>query len=134
MAALGATLFDEVLKTFPGQPMHIDLIHGATPVYRRPYHVPQVHLDTFKKEVYHLVDVGLLSPVRNTEWGLPTFITPKRGGAVRWVSDLKELNKVFEKTQYTLSIRTDVLRRRKGYEFLTKLDTYINDVLHICSE
>ena len=35
---------------------------------------------------------------------------------------MRELNKVVKKTQYTLPIITDVLRRRKGYEFLTKLD------------
>ena len=28
----------------------------------------------------------------------------------------------YKKTQYTLPIIIDVLRRRKGYEFLTKLD------------
>ena len=41
--------------------------------------------------MHYLVDIGVLSPVRDTEWGLPTPIS-------------------------------DVLRRRKGYEFLTKLD------------
>ena len=41
--------------------------------------------------MHYLVDIGVLSPVRDTEWGLLTPIS-------------------------------DVLRRRKGYEFLTKLD------------
>ena len=36
-----------------------------------------------------------------------------------------------KKTQYILPIITDVLRRRKGCEFLTKLDIHINDVLYI---
>ena len=35
-------LFDGVLKEYPGQPMHIDLQPDASPVYRRPYPVPQV--------------------------------------------------------------------------------------------
>ena len=60
-------LFDEVLKKYPGQPMHIDLQPNASPVYRRPYPVPQVHLATFKKELDHLVDIGVLPSVRDTE-------------------------------------------------------------------
>ena len=44
-------LFDYMLEKHPGQPMHIDLQPNASPVYRRPYPVPQVHLATFKKEL-----------------------------------------------------------------------------------
>ena len=50
-------LFDGYLKEYPGQPMHIDLQPNASPVYRRPYPVPQVHLATFKKELDHLVEI-----------------------------------------------------------------------------
>ena len=64
--------------------------------------------------------------------GLTNLHHAKKGWYVRWVSDLRELNKVLKKTQYALPIITDVLRRRKGYEFLTKLDISINDVLQVC--
>ena len=57
--------------------MHISLIPGVTPVYRRPYHVPQVHVETFKKELHHLVDTGVLSPVWETMNGACQS-TPKR--------------------------------------------------------
>ena len=66
--------------------------------------------------------MGVLSPARDTEWGLPTFIIPKKDGRVRWFSDMRELNKAIKRTQYTLPIIQDVLRKLQGYTFLTKLD------------
>ncbi|KAL7525700.1 hypothetical protein ACHAWF_001472 [Thalassiosira exigua] len=77
---------------------------------------------TFKKELDHLVELGVLSPVRDTERGLPTFIIPKKDGRVPWISDMRELNKVIKRTQYTLPIISDVLRKRSGYKFVSKLD------------
>ncbi len=91
--------------------MHIELKTGAQPVYCQPYPVPMVHMATFKKELDHLVEIGVLSLVQDTEWGVPTFITPKKYGRVQWVSNMSELNKVIKQTQYNLPIITDVLHK-----------------------
>ena len=88
---------------------------GAQPVYRQPYTVPMVHMATFKKELDHLVEIGVLSPVQDTEWVLPTLIMPKKDGRMHWVSDMCELNKVIKRMQYNFPIVTDVLRKQKGY-------------------
>jgi hypothetical protein len=40
----------------------------------------------------------------------------------KWVSDFCELNKVIVRQVYLLLIISNVLRRRSGYEFLTKID------------
>ena len=61
-------LFDGNLGKYPGEPMHIKLEDGAQPVYRRPYPIPTVHMATFKKELDHLVEIGVLLPVWYTEW------------------------------------------------------------------
>ncbi len=75
-------LFDGTLGKHTAEPMHIKLEDGAQPVCRRPYPIPMVHMATFKKELDHVVEIGVLLPVRDTEWGLPTFITPKKDGRV----------------------------------------------------
>ena len=102
--------------------MHIELKKGAYTAYWRPYPIPMVHMATFKKELDHLIEIGVLLTVQDTEWGLPLFITPQKDGRICWVSDMRKLNKVIKRTQYNLPIITDVLRKRKGFEFLTKLD------------
>jgi hypothetical protein len=47
-------------------------------VHRRAYPVPKLHEGTSKKELEHLVCIGVLSPQGSSEWGLRTFITPKK--------------------------------------------------------
>jgi hypothetical protein len=87
-----------------------------------PYPVPQIHLKTFKKELDHLVRIGVLAAQQESEWASPSFIIPKKDGSVCWIIHLRQLNKVIRRKQYPLPIIMDMLHKRSEYKFFTKLD------------
>ena len=102
--------------------MYLKIKPNAEPVHMRLYTVPRIHLQTYKNDLDHLVDIGVLSPQGTSEWASPNFIIPKIDGRVRWISDLRALNEVIKRKRYDLSVIVDILRKRKGYAFFTKLD------------
>jgi hypothetical protein len=115
-------MFDGTVGVYPHKKVHIDIDPNAKPVHSRPYPVPQIHLKNFKKELDHLVRLGVLAAQQESEWASPSFIIPKKDGRVHWIIDLRQLNKVIRCKQYPLPIITDILRKRSEYKFFTKLD------------
>lgn len=115
-------LFSGELGKYPHRKIHLDIDPAAKPVRRRPYPVAHAHLNLFKGELDRLCEIGVLKKAGASEWSLPTFIIPKKDGTIRWVSDLRELNKVIKRKAYPLPRISDVLRRRSGYKYFTKLD------------
>ena len=115
-------LFNGQLKHYPQSKVHLQLKPDAKPFQCRPYQVPFAHRELFKGELDRLVQQGVLEPANRSQWTAPTFITPKKDGRVRWVSDFRVLNKNLFRRQYELPRIKDILDRRSGYKYFTKLD------------
>jgi hypothetical protein len=115
-------MFDGTLGIHRHKKVHIDIDPNAKPVHSRPYPIPQTHLKTFKKELDHLVRIGVLAAQQESEWASASFIIPKKDGRVGCISNLRQLNKVIRPKQYPLQIITDILRKRSEYKFFTNLD------------
>jgi hypothetical protein len=55
-------MFDGTLGVYPHKKVHIGIDPNAKPVHACLYLVPRVHLHTIKKELDHLVEIGVLAP------------------------------------------------------------------------
>ena len=76
-------MFDSTLSLYPHCKVHIEIDPNAKPKHSRAYPVPRIHLSTFKRELDHLVKVGILAVQGESKWCSPSFITPKKDGRVR---------------------------------------------------
>ena len=116
------TLFNGGLVCYKGSKGHIDLDPAVPPKHFKPYPVPNIHLETFKKELDHLVTIGVLEKAGMSQWASLTFITPKKDSRVPCVSDLRNLNTAVKRQQYPIPIIQGVIMRRDGYKYFAKLD------------
>ena len=110
------------LPEFSGPKVSLELLPEAIPVRSRPYPVPAKHRDIFKLELDRLEQIGVLSRTGPQQWLSPTFIVPKKDGRVRWVSDFRALNKCLKRKVYNLPRIQDILKKRSGYRYFTKID------------
>ena len=115
-------LFSNQLRVYPHRKIHLEIDPNAIPKHYRPYSVARAHLQVFKNELDRLVSIGVLRECGATEWAAPTMAIPKKDNTIRVVSDFRELNKVIRRRVFPLPRIQDVLHRRTGYLFFTKLD------------
>ena len=116
------TLFDGTLGDWDTEPIHLRLKPGATPFHGRPFPIPRIHLETLKKEVARLEEIGVLKRQPDSEWASPTFIIPKKNKTVRFISDFREVNKRIVRTPYPIPKISTVLQEMEGFTYATALD------------
>ena len=122
-------LFDNELGTYPDERIHLDLKDGVVPHCQpRAYTVPINHREVFKAEFNRLVKIRILEEASRSEWIARTFIIPKKllpgkdVARVRWISNFRGLNLCLKRKTYPIPKIGDILARRTGYQFLTKMD------------
>jgi hypothetical protein len=115
-------LFDGALGTWNGPPVALRLKKDATPHFARPFSVPHIHERTLKIEIDRLVKLGVLKWTKANKWAAPTFITPKKDGRVRFISDFRKLNKWLRQAPYPIPKIQDLLHKLEGFMCATSLD------------
>ena len=117
------TLFDGTLGRWEGREYDIELKPDATPYRACPFPIPRVHEATLKLELECLCKIGVLKKVNHSQWAVPTFIVPKKDGSVRFISDLREINKRILRKPYPIPHIQDLLMKLEGFMYATSLDS-----------
>ena len=94
--------FDGTLGALATEPVDLELKPDSKPFNSRYYPVPRINKETFRKELNILVEIGVLTPVEQSQYSTPVFITPKKEGTVRFITDYLRLNPKLVRKPYHL--------------------------------
>ena len=109
-------LFSGDLGKVPGPPVKLHLKPNSTPYCARSYTIPKSLERLARKEINDLVDIGVLVEIVDAEWLSPSFFRPKKDGRVRFVSDLRKLNRYLVRHPHPLPNIEDVIWKMNGFE------------------
>jgi hypothetical protein len=102
--------------------MSLELKEGAKPYHGKAYPVPQSRKETTIKELNRLIKLGVLEFQPESEWASPSFITGKKDGTVRFLTDFREVNKRLVRKPFPLPKNSTVLQELEGFTYATTLD------------
>nr|GEU66934.1 putative reverse transcriptase domain-containing protein [Tanacetum cinerariifolium] len=120
--------FPEVfLDDLPGLPpprqveFKIELIPGAAPVARAPYHLATSELKELSDQLKELSEKGFIRP-SSSPWGASVLFVKKKDGSFHMCIDYRELNKLTVKNQYPLLRIDDLFDQLQGSSVYSKID------------
>nr|GEU94608.1 putative reverse transcriptase domain-containing protein [Tanacetum cinerariifolium] len=99
----------------------IELIHGATPVARAPYHLAPFKLKELSDQLKELSKKGFIRP-SSSPWGSPMLFVKKKDGSFRMCIDYRELNKLKVKNRYLVPKIDDLFDQLQGSSVYSKID------------
>ncbi|GJW86842.1 hypothetical protein Tco_0162182 [Tanacetum coccineum] len=117
-------VFPEDLSGLPPQrqvEFRIDLVPGATPIVKSPYHLAPSEMQELSGQLQELKDKGFIRP-SHSPWGAPVLFVKKKDGSLRMCIDYRELNKLTVKNRYPLSRIDDLFDQLQGSRFFSKID------------
>jgi len=119
-------LFAGRLGLWPDGQISIDLDPEIEPFHcHRAMRIPHIHLETLKKEVRRLVEIGVLEVVDGATagpWCAPSFIIPKKDGRVRFLTDYRRLNRAIRRKPWPMPHILDMIQDIGAFTYVTALD------------
>ena len=104
-------LFHGNLGIWYVKPYDIKLKPDAEPYHGKPFPVQRINELTFKQELDRLEYLKVIKKVNRSHWGAPTFLIPKEDSTVRFISDIRDMNKRILRQPYPMPKIQDLLLR-----------------------
>ncbi|KAI3672437.1 hypothetical protein L6452_38525 [Arctium lappa] len=117
-------VFPEDLTALPPDrqvEFRIDLMSGAAPIARVPYHLASSEMKEMMTQLQELLDKGFIRP-STSPWGAPVLFVKKKDGSMRMCINYRELNKVTVKNKYPLPRIDDLFDQLQGASYFSKID------------
>ena len=119
--------FDIFPNELPSLPPHrevefgIDLVPGATPISKAPYHLSLAELKELKQQLQELTESGFIR-LSTSPWGALVLFVKKKDGSLRMCIDYRMLNSVTIKNKYPLPRIDDLFDQLRGASVFSKID------------
>ena len=114
--------FDGTIGTWKTYLVEFELKENVTPIWSQPYPVPKVHEEILKKEVWHLVLLGVFELENDSEWRASYFAQPKpKSNRVCFLSEFSNLNKQLKQKPYPMPNINEMLLNLEGFRYATLL-------------
>ena len=64
----------------------------------------------------------MLTPVQQSQYGTPVFITPKKEGTVRFITYYHRINQKLVRNPYPIPRISETIQQLEGFQYTTELD------------
>ncbi|GJT06390.1 putative reverse transcriptase domain-containing protein [Tanacetum coccineum] len=99
----------------------IDLIPGAMPVAKSPYHLAPTEMQELSNQLKELQEKGFIRP-SSSPLRAPMLFVKKKDGSFRMCIDYRELKKLTVKNRYPLPRIDDLFDQLQGSRYFSKID------------
>jgi len=101
----------------------LTLKQNATPVYRRARPVPYASVPIVEQELDHLLNLGVIKPVRHADWAAPVMVVKKSDGSARLCIDYSTVLKdALQLHQHSLPVPEDIFATLNGGHVFSRID------------
>lgn len=116
-------LFSDDLGCYNKGKVSLKLKPGAVPIFRNARPVPQAARQAIAVELERLQHLGIITPIKFSQWAAPIVVVKKKNGQLRICADYSTgLNNALEPNKYPLPTPDQIFAKFAGKKVFSTID------------